>query len=242
MGKNLLIGITLCFVVLAGYLSSTLITNKENHGAAFPDIKTVYVAPYTSVGPEIDYKTCHTPIPLKDRVANYTKIQCVYSSIETIGRWAEENKLIEPPLTSRSDCKGYSGPGAAAERLKKYGVKFVQSYGDREAGRKLLDQAVRKEGRGALFDVPGHAMVIVHYDPENNDIRYIDNSDKTLKIQKFTKKQFESQWDSWVLVVYADKDVVPYKTGRGARLMPIIDRNNPQRKFPENYIPMPILD
>lgn len=199
---------------------------------------TDYVAEYTSMYGEEDANNIQCPIPMEDRVRNYTGIQCVYSSIEMLGRWAEEPKLVSPPITSRSDCKGYSSPRQAAEILNKLNVRFEQSYGDRNASLRLLKKAM-SEGRGALFGVPGHAMVLVHYSEEEDRVCWVDNSDRSLKVQSMTIRQFKSRWDSWILVIYADKDVVPYKVGSLASKLPIVDRTLPQGQYPKDYIPMP---
>lgn len=180
------------------------------------------------------------PIPMEDRVENHTGSQCVFSSIEMLGRWAEEPKLINPPITSDPKCRSYSGPSHAAAQLERLGVKFEQTDGDREAGIALIKKAMA-EGRGCLFGVPGHAMVLVHYDEEKDVVKWVDNSDRSLKIQTMTVAKFKQRWDSWILVIYADKDIIAEKLGRGAtwRNIPIIDLQNPGRKFEPDYLPLP---
>jgi hypothetical protein len=205
--------------------------------------RTTYTPEYTYSGEEEDLKGLQCPIPMACRVKNGTGIQCVWSSIEMLGRWAEEPKLMNPPLTSRSDCKSYSSPSLAATRMNQLNVKFEQSYKDRTAGVKLLKKAM-SEGRGCLWGVPGHAMVIVHYSEEENKMCWVDNSDRSLSVQKTTIEGFNKRWDSWILVIYADNDIIPHKMGKILvpslpRLIPIIDRNNPQGAYPKDYIPMP---
>jgi hypothetical protein len=195
-----------------------------------------YIPTYLHQGPDIPLEGLQCPVPHKDRVKNYTGIQCVYSSIEMLGRWAEEPKLTEPPITSRSDCKGFSGPGRASEILNKLGVKFEQTYGDKEKGIKLIKKAMR-EGRGALWDVPGHAMVLVHYDEVANKVCWVDNSDSSLKIQQTNIEKFKKRWGSWVLTIYADEDTVTEKIYNYN--LPIIDAREPFKKFPRGYIPFP---
>lgn len=202
---------------------------------------TTYTPIYTSTEGEVDPRDIHCPIPMKDRVPNYTGIQCVWSSIEMLGRWAEEPKLINPPITSRSDCKSYSSPSLAAQRLNQLGVRFEQEYSDREAGLRLIRKAM-SEGRGCLFGVPGHAMVLVHFDEQGNQVKWVDNSDRTLKVQTMTVEQFLQRWDSWVLVVYADRDIIPQKMAPFRNplfQMPIHDRNSSQGQYPRDYIPLP---
>ena len=232
-------------VVLSSFVLALLGLNILNTSFTKVDevnYVTTYSAPYVSKCGEYEPSDINCPIPMTDRVPNYTGIQCVYSSIEMLGRWAEEPKLINPPITSRSDCKGYSSPNRAADRLRKVDVKFKQTYGDREAGIKLLKKAM-EEGRGCLFGVPGHAMVIVHYDEEEDRVCWVDNSDSSLKVQTMTIARFKKRWDSWILVIYADNDIIPSKIKIirfSPHTLPIIDHNtNPTSEYPKNFIPIP---
>lgn len=203
------------------------------------EILTTYQETYISRQGEVESKDIQCPIPMKDRVLNRTGVQCVWASIEMIGRWAEEPKLMNPPLTSRADCKSYSSPSLAAKRLNTLHVKFEQVYG-KSGGVDLIKKAM-KEGRGCLWGVPGHAMVLVHYDEEKNKVCWVDNSDSSLKIQTTTIKGFHQRWAGWILVVYADKDIVANKLDLTPlpRKIPIIDQENPENKFPKDYIPIP---
>lgn len=199
------------------------------------------VAEYEGTPEEDELKDVQVPVPMKDRVFNRTGIQCVWCSIELMGRWAEEPKLIGPPcMTDWKDCKSYSGPASAGRKLNQIKVKFEQVT-NKQAGRALLRKAVAEERRGALFAVPGHAMNIVHYDEAKKVVKYINNSDKSLKIRTWTMDEFEKRWEGWVLVIYADKDIIPQKFAPPAVfLLPIIDRNNPQGQYdPKMYIPFP---
>jgi len=207
-----------------------------------PEYRTTYSTPYNSkyIKPE-NLKGVQCPIPKKDRVPNYTGIQCVYSSLEMLGRWAQEPKLTKPALTSRKDCKGYSSPHKAGYILRKLGVKFESSVMDRKKGIELIKRAM-SEGRGALFGVTGHAMVIIHYDENTHVVKYVDNSDRKLRVQTTTTGHFKKMWNSWVIVIYADRDIIPLKVRSLPNKIPIVDRNNRQRAYPKNYIPMPIRD
>lgn len=188
--------------------------------------------------PEPDLDTIQCPIPKSDRVPNYTGIQCVFSSIEMLGRWAEEPKLMDPPITSRSNCKSYSDPYRAGAILKELNVKFEQTNGNREAGIKLIKKAMA-EGRGCLWDVPGHAMVLVHYDEEKDRVCWVNNSDPSLKIQTTDIAGFKKRWSSWVLVIYADNDIIPYKIGSPASRIPIKEWTHPKIPQLKELIPMP---
>jgi hypothetical protein len=198
-------------------------------------INTVVPA-YISSGRDAPTDTLQCPIPIGNRVKNYTGIQCVWSSIETLGRWADERRLVSPPLTSRPDCKSYSGPGKSASVLNALGVRHRQVYGDKSKGLALIKEAM-SEGRGALFDVPGHAMVLVHFDEVADRVCWVDNSDSTLKAQTSSVEAFMRRWGSWVLVVYAEDDIVPYKAYRA--FMAVVDADPPFLKHPGIFVPFP---
>lgn len=215
---------------LVRYKEVSKVSEKES------DYVNTYVPAYKCDGPDISAEGLQCPIPHKNRVKNYTGIQCVYSSIESLGRWAEEPKLTNPPLTSRAECKGYSGPSRAAEILTKLNVRFEQTYGDKKRGVRLIKRALR-EGRGVLWDVPGHAMILVHYDEEQNKVCWVDNSDSSLKIQQTTVDRFNKRWGSWVLAICPDNDFVPEKArGYG---FPFLVHQGGMRDFPKGYIPFP---
>lgn len=204
--------------------------------SAESDHVNTVVPAYISSGADADVETLQCPIPRGDRVKNYTGVQCVWSSIETLGRWAGEERLVHPPLTSRRECKSYSGPGLSASVLNSLGVRFRQTYGDKQKGLQMIREAMA-EGRGALFDVPGHAMVIVHFSEKEDRVCWVDNSDSTLKAQTSTVERFMKRWGSWVLVVYAEEDIVPYRTYM--RHMPVFDVCSPDAVLPANFVPSP---
>jgi hypothetical protein len=182
-----------------------------------------------------DLEYTMVPIPMKDRVFNKTSIQCVWCSLETIGRYAEEPKLIG--LTDLLDCKSYASPASASAKLKQLNVKFEQTTS--KSDRSLIIKSVVKEKRGCLFAIPGHAMTLVHYDEQKNVVKYINNSDKTLQIRTWTIEEFNKHWDGWICAIYADNDIIPQKYTLPASTIPIIDRNNPQGEYKKDYVIQP---
>lgn len=216
--------------------------------------KTTFVQEYDSGAPEDnELEGVQCPIPMKDRVRNYTGVQCVFSSIEMIARWAECKELLEPPITTRSDCKSYSGPSDLKNKLERFGLKpytengkgpmYRQVYRNKDEAIRVIKEAMA-EGRGTLFGVPGHAMVLIHYDEEANVVKWVDNSDRSLRVQTMTIERFMSRWDGWICVIYADPDLMPAKArGLGlAQQIPIKDRNSNQGSYPSDYIPTPTRD
>lgn len=185
--------------------------------------------------PDEDLADVMVPIPMKDRVFNKTGIQCVWCSLETIGRYAEEPKLIG--MTELPDCKSYSSPSSAARKLRELNVKFEQTTS--RSDRSLIIKSVVKERRGCLFAVPGHAMTLVHYDEEKGVVKYINNSDRTLAIRTWTMEEFNRRWDGWICVIYADNDIIPQKYAPPIPELPIRDQNNPQGEYPKDYILLP---
>jgi hypothetical protein len=218
-----------------------MVYTERSAPTSSPDMseyQTKYMAMYESDG-EDDPLDIQCPIPPKDRVPNYTGVQCVWSSIETLGRWCDEPKLVNPPLTSYPDCKGGANPESAAHKLKQLNVKFEQVYGDREAGLVMIRKAMA-EGRGCAFGVPHHVMTLVHFDEKADVVKWVDNVDSKLRVQTTTVAKFHQMWRSWVLVIYPDKDNLQFKLGRSeARNIPIVDRNGKQEKYPKDYIPLP---
>lgn len=174
------------------------------------------------------------PIPMKDRVFNKTSIQCVWCSLETIGRYAEEPKLIG--LTKLKKCQGFASPNSTAIMLNQLHVRFEQTTSKYD--RRLIIKSIVKEKRGCLFSIPGHAMTLVHYDEKKGIVKYINNSDTSLQIRTWTMDQFNQKWDGWICVIYADKDIIPEKYNPQINLK-IIDRNKPQGIYPKEYILQP---
>lgn len=190
--------------------------------------------PQAAANAELNSVQC--PIPPKDRVPNYSRIQCVWSSLECLARWADCRQLLDPPLTSRPQCQSFAGPREAADVLNANRVYFEQARGDRGRGLLLIRKAMAN-GRGCLFDIPGHAMVLVHFDEKNKVVKYINNSEKTLTVRAWTLDEFYKRWDTWVLVIYANPDPFPWKTGRAAQQIPVLDRNPSKQSGP---VPTPI--
>lgn len=182
--------------------------------------------------PDENLSDVMVPIPTKDRVYNKTGIQCVWASLECIGRYAGEKKLYD--LTFDRDCQSYSSPSDAARKLKQLKVKFEQTTSVND--RSLIYKAVVQDKRGVLFGIPGHAMVMVHYDDNKKIIKYINNSDKELKVRTWKMSDFNQRWDGWICVIYADNDFLFIK--KLTSQMKIRDGEN-FFTAPRNYVLFP---
>lgn len=206
-----------------------------------PEYRTTFAEEYDSgLTQDEDLANIQCPIPPDCRVKNFTGTQCVFSSLECLARWAEIESLLQPrPLTSRAGCQSFSSPTDAAKKLSALGIKYENEYHNRSKALSLLRRAM-SEGRGALMDIPGHALVICHYDENAGIVKIIDNSDRSLKIQTWPMSKFDKLWGGWIMVLYNENDLFPAKAyGNLPNQIPIIDRNNPQNEY-KNYIPLPI--
>ena len=208
-------------------------TNKQ-----FPN---VYLAtdtnPIVAYEGEIDedLSDLMVPIPKKDRVFNRTGIQCVWASTEALGRYAEESKIIN--LTDDPECKSYAGPASYSRKMRERNVAYQQTYDTKD--RSLIIKTVVKERRGCMFCVPGHAMVLVHYDEEKKIVKYFNNSDRSLAIRTWTMSEFNKRFEGWVAAIYADLDIIPQKYSPNIPSLPIVDRNGNQGIYDKEYILQP---
>lgn len=185
-----------------------------------------------------DLSDVMVPIPMRDRVYNKTGIQCVWATTEALGRYAEEPKLMN--LTDDPDCQSYANAYSFARKMRQLGVKFETT--ENASDLSLIRKAVVKERRGVLFCVPGHAMLLVHFDEEKGIVKYINNSDRTLAVRTWTMAEFhrKRRGEGWVSAIYADNDIIPKKYAPKVPTMPIIDRNRTQGAYEKDYILQPL--
>lgn len=224
--------IYVCFVV---FLALSLA--KPSHVCPSPSSLDVTANPVKEFEGIVDSNLYDTQvyIPMKDRVFNKTGIQCVWSSVETLARYAEIEKLYN--ITEEKEYKSYAGPQSLKKMLNKYGIKYEMTTNKND--RSLLIKGCTIQKRAVGFDIPGHVMVLVHYDEEQGVVKYINNSDPSLKIRTWTMEEFNKRWAGWVFIIYADNDIIPYKNGG---YFDIIDQNEYQSKYEKNYILSPIIN
>lgn len=224
-----------CFSALAQPLLPQIVPSNERQ---YPNVYlAVNTNPIVSFEGSVDDDLLDVmvPVPMKDRVFNKTGIQCVWASTELLGRYAEEPKLIN--LTSDPDCKSYATPSSFHRKMKQLGVRYETTTDPKD--RSLIIKGVVKEKRGVLFCVPGHAMVLVHYDEKKGIVKYINNSDRTLAIRSWTMAEFNKRFDGWVSIIYADHDIIPQKYAPKIPNIPIIDKNRSQGTYDKDYILQP---
>jgi hypothetical protein len=228
MKRNSIYLFCISYVILVLFLAAFFAA--PSHICPSPNLE-VLVNPVKEFEGNVDSSNLQTQvfIPPEDRVPNKTGIQCVWSSVETLARYAEIKKLYD--ITNNDNYKSYAGPQSLKVMLKKYGIKYEMTTNKND--RSLLIKGCTVEKRGVGFDIPGHAMVLVHYDEVEGLVKYINNSDPSLKIRTWTMEEFNKRWAGWAFIIYADDDIIPKKN---ANNLEIIDRNNNQGGYNRDYI------
>jgi hypothetical protein len=132
-------------------------------------------------------------IPKECRIFNRSRSQCVWCSLECLGR----KHAIPATYTLTQRYKGTSGPGQAASVLQALGVKYyMQTSNDK----KFLITACAN-GWGACVGLNGaHMINVVHY--KDGVVKVIDNQGPhALEVQEWRENYFLSRWDGWAITL-----------------------------------------
>lgn len=152
------------------------------------------------------------PIPRKDRIFN-TKGNCVWCSLETLGRYAGNIPVLNITKNVRDGgdprCQGGSSPSPVRSFLDAKKIKYEMITDRRRTD--FLVKYCKVERRGVAFDIPGHMLTLVHYDPDTKIVKVIDNADRTLSVQTWTWEKFHRIWGGWAYVIFGEPDLIPYK-------------------------------
>ena len=143
------------------------------------------------------------PIPKDMRVYNRSGNCCVWATIQALGNYNKSNgthNLIDKYTWA-------TGPGEVNRVLTQKGVKFLQTTSGRR-DYSFLKKWVTEEKKGVGVGLPGHMVLMCHFD-EGKEVKIIDNSDRSLRIQTWTWQQFVRRYDGWALVILPDTSVVP---------------------------------
>lgn len=140
-------------------------------------------------------------IPQEARIYNRTGKQCVWASIETLGRY---NKI--PQLFGITSSKKYA-KGAntynVVNAFRELGLDHftMSNRYDKKSGKALLIKALKEWRVGAAFSINNKHMVVA-VDITDKYVKIIDNADKDLKVQTWSIDEFNKKFDGWVIVVY----------------------------------------
>lgn len=155
----------------------------------------------------------YVPIEKENRIYNKTGSQCVWASLETVGRWIEEKKLYN--ITSRPECQSYANPDSVEVVLNKLQVGFIQTT-NKEDGLLLIKKSM-SQGYGCVFGARQvHAMSLIHFDESANRVHYIDNSNPKRNVETMSVSKFMNIWDGWVIVIVKEpnKKILDFLSNR----------------------------
>lgn len=143
----------------------------------------------TPLDPQVD-------MPNSERQHNDSGSQCVFCSLQMCAKHMGIESLYH--LTDKYTFA--TGPEFVKKILDENHVHFIQKTGSNT--KQLLIDYVEKQGIPAAIGVDGHhCIVCVHYSPETNEAKIIDNSDKQLRVQTWTMEKFNQHFDGWVVVL-----------------------------------------
>lgn len=140
------------------------------------------------------------PIAKEDRKFNKSGVQCVWCSLETLGRHNGVPNTYD--LTDK--YKQATHPGYVAEVLNERGITFKQINAGRFASTRFIREYVVKKKYGVAVGLQGtHMVTLVHYDDDKNIVKVIDNGGPdALKIQTWTMEKFNQRFDGWALAIF----------------------------------------
>lgn len=197
-----------CLVGLAISLGS--ITDKEKDQVVLPPNPIIrppeplpnIPAPKPQIDPE--FINVQVPIPKDCRVFNKSGSQCVWCSIECLGRYHKVKDLYEGDMriTKYHTWATWSGEVYHVMKTKYPNVKWAQISNISEL-KSFLRKYVAEKKIGVGFTIPGHMLNMVNYDEENKTVKVIDNiGPKALEIQEWSMAKFDSLAGGWVLTVF----------------------------------------
>lgn len=144
------------------------------------------------------------PVPKSIRIYNKSGSQCVWCTAQMLGTY--HNVAGVHGLTDQ--YKHATGPGEFNRVMTARHVKFKQV-----TGRDLdfLDEWVTKKKMGCGIGVNNtHVIMVVHF-VRGKEVRVVDNSDRSLRVQTWTWEKFQRNFTGWVFVILPDD--TPSSTG-----------------------------
>lgn len=137
------------------------------------------------------------PIPKDMRIYNKSGSQCVWCTAQMLGAYHNVKGVVG--LTDQ--YKHATGPGEFNRVMTARHVKFKQV-----TGRDLdfLEEWVTKKKFGCGIGVNNtHAILVCDFQ-RGKQVKVIDNSDRTLKVQTWTWEKFQRNFTGWVFVILPD--------------------------------------
>jgi hypothetical protein len=168
----------------------------------------------------------------EDHRALNTKGQCVWSSLQNMGRQIGETKLYN--LTKDRRCQGGANPSDVNRVLTALGVKFEQAYGNRKEAYALIERGLA-EGRPCIISYDtAHVINIVHFDRDANKVAVVNNHGDRFQTQYMDLAEFDRRFKGWVCIVYGPPEAeAKLKEFTKEKRLIITDFYAPKGKKPE---------
>lgn len=184
-----------------------------------PNVNPVPVVPVNPPPPEPqpplpipvepDCVGVQVPIPKDCRVYNKSGSQCVWCSIECLGRYHGVKEVFEGDRRLTKTYTWATNPGEVYRVMSaKYPTVKWKQITNRDV--RFIKKYVTELKLGIGLAIPGHMLNLVHYDEEAGIVKVIDNcGPKALQVQDWTMDRFNRLWDGWALVVFPPGFVDP---------------------------------
>lgn len=139
----------------------------------------------------------HVPVPKGIRIYNKSGSQCVWCTAQMLGTYHGVKGVNG--LTDQ--YKHATGPGEFNRVMNGRHVKFKQV-----TGRDLdfIEEWVTHKKMGVGIGVNNtHVILLCHFE-RGKQVKIIDNSDRSLKVQTWTWDKFMRNFSGWVFVILPD--------------------------------------
>lgn len=164
----------------------------------------LWLVPFSPCSP-IQARPFQVPILRKHRVYNQTRCQCVWASLECLGRHHGIPSTYDLTQCYHGFCPD---PNQALTVLRQRNIQGYMLYPGVQ-NTKFLQHCCAK-GWGACVGLGyKHVVVIVHY--KDGEVGFIDNNDSDLQVKMCTEQEFLRHWDGFAITLYPPTPLVPKK-------------------------------
>lgn len=195
---------TLFSVLLACWMIVLVSFSKEPSAPApkkTPNLPSIPVEPQIK-DPELI--GVQVPVTKECRVFNKSGSQCVWCSIECLGRHHKIKELYEDNRRLTLHYTWATGPGEVSRVLSgRYPEVHWKQIQNRASLKPFLRKYVAEKKLGVGLGIPGHMLNVVHFDEAAGIVKIIDNyGPKALQIQDWTMEKFDRLADGWAIVIF----------------------------------------
>lgn len=138
-------------------------------------------------------------------VLNRTGTQCVWSSLETVGRKLGIMNLTNPPITEDPRCQEGANYNQVHQILSERNVQHCQAFGRNMENLEVMQNYLAQGipiivgSTESSYSPVGHALVITSM--SNRTVEIIDTSEYPNYNYSLSYDDFFRIWDGWALVI-----------------------------------------